>query len=71
MNGLMDKLNRELEIRNFSKKTVKSYLFSVEKFLEFSVNRGLGLNEDAVKDYLQARLKKQNPSTVDPSWCVG
>ena len=64
MNGLIDKLKRELEIRNFSRKTVKSYVYSVEKFLEFSENKRLGLNENSVKDYIQILLKKQNPSTV-------
>jgi len=60
--GLIDKFRRELEIRNFSRQTIKSYVFAVEKFLEFSEDRGL--NENAVKDYIQIILKKQNPSTV-------
>lgn len=62
MNGLLEKLKRELEIRNFSKETVKSYLYSVEKFLEFSKNRGL--NEESVKNYIQINLKNKNPSSV-------
>ena len=62
MNGLIDKLIRELEIKNFSKKTIKSYVYAVEKFLEFSKNKGL--NENSVKDFIQNLLKKQNPSTV-------
>ena len=60
--GLIYKFKRELEIRNFSFRTVKSYMFAVEKFLEFSENRGL--NENTIKDYIQAILKKQKPSTV-------
>lgn len=60
--GLINKFKRELEIRNFSFRTIKSYMFAVEKFLGFSENRGL--NENAVKDYIQTILKKQNPSTV-------
>ena len=60
--GLIDKFKRELEIRNFSPKTIRSYMFAVEKFLEFSKTKGL--NENAVKDYIQTLLKKQNPSTV-------
>jgi len=62
MQGLIDKFKRELEIRNFSKKTIKSYVFAVEKFLEFSENKGL--NENSVKDYLKKTLKTKNPSTV-------
>ncbi|MFH1585526.1 MAG: site-specific tyrosine recombinase/integron integrase [archaeon] len=60
--GLILRLKRELEIRNFSKKTVKSYLYSVKKFLDYSRNRGL--NENIVKDYIQKELKTKNPSSV-------
>jgi len=60
--GLIDKFRRELEIRNFSPKTIRSYMFAVEKFLNFSENKGL--NENVVKNYIQTLLKKQNPSTV-------
>jgi len=60
--GLLLKLKRELEIRNFSKKTVKSYLHSVKQFLDSSINKGL--NENAVKDYIQKELKTKNPSSV-------
>jgi site-specific recombinase XerD len=62
MNGLLLKLKRELEIRNSSKKTVKGYLFSVEKFLNFA--EGKGLNEGIVKDYAQKNLQMKNPSSV-------
>jgi len=62
--GLIDKFRRELEIRNFSRKTIKSYMFAVGKFLEFSENKKTGLNENAVKDYIVFLLEKQNPSTV-------
>jgi len=58
----IEKLKRELEIRNFSRKTKKSYVYSVMKFLEYSKNKDL--NEDAVKNYIQLLVKKQNPSTV-------
>ncbi len=60
--GLIDKLKMELEIRNFSRQTVKSYVFAVEKFLKFSEN--IGLNENSVKRYVQVILKQKNPSTV-------
>jgi len=62
MNGLLIKLQKELEIRNFSKQTVKSYIYSVEKFLEFS--KEIGLNEETVKDYIQKNLKDKNPTSV-------
>jgi len=62
MNGLLLKLKKELEIRNFSKQTVKGYIYSVRKFLEYSKNKGL--NENNVKDYIQKNLKKKNSSSV-------
>jgi len=65
MNEMLDKLKRELEIRNFSKKTIKSYMFSVNKFLCYAENKEL--NEDSIKNYLQILIKKRNPSTVSVS----
>jgi len=62
MNGLLLKLKRELEIRNFSRQTIKGYIYSVEKFLEFSKKKGA--NEDTVKNYIQQNLQKKNPSSV-------
>jgi len=62
MNELLEKLKQELEIRNFSKQTVKGYLYSVEKFLDYSKDKDL--NEELVKDYIQIILKKKNPSSV-------
>ncbi len=62
MNGLLSKLKRELEIRNFSKKTIKGYLFSVEAFLKFAKRKGL--NQNVVKDYIQENLQNKNPSSV-------
>jgi len=62
MKELLEKLKRELEIRNFSKQTVKGYIYSVEKFLEFSKYKGL--NEETVKIYIQKSLENKNPSSV-------
>lgn len=62
MREMIDKLERELEIRNFSKKTIKSYTYFIERFLKYSNDKEL--NEDIVKDYLQILIRKQNPSTV-------
>ncbi len=62
MEGLLTKLKRELEIRNLSKQTIKGYSYSVGRFLEFSSNKGL--NEEAVRNYIQANLENKNPSSV-------
>ncbi|MBI4116165.1 tyrosine-type recombinase/integrase [Candidatus Pacearchaeota archaeon] len=62
MENLLMELRRELEIRNFSRQTVKGYLYSVEKFLEYS--KHTGQSENSVKDYVQIGLKHKNPSSV-------
>src|SRR3989344_8675101 len=62
MQEMLEKLKRELEIRNFSGKTIKSYVYATENFLNYTKNKSL--NEDSLKDYLQVLIKKQNPSTV-------
>ena len=62
MNGLLLKLDKELKVRNFSKKTIKGYLFSVDKFL--CKCQGNGLNENSVRNYVIEELKKKNSSTV-------
>jgi len=60
--ALLEKMKRELEIINSSKKTVKAYLYYVEKFFKYS--EGKGINENVVKDYIQLEIGKKNPSTV-------
>lgn len=62
MNELIERLKRELEIRNYSKKSVKSYIGSVENFLNFAKNKGL--NENSVKEHIQKQIEKKDPSTV-------
>lgn len=62
MDEILNKLKSELEIRNFSKKTLKSYTLSVNRFLQYVKSKEL--NEEIVKDYIQMLIKKQNPSTV-------
>jgi len=62
MDGLLLKLKRELEIRNSSARTVKGYLCSVKKFLDYS--RDKRLNENSVKNYVQKNLQDKNPSSV-------
>ncbi len=60
--ALLSKLTQELEIRNFSKKTLKSYLHCVSKFLNFASDKEL--NESVVKEYSQMQLKRKEPSSV-------
>ncbi len=59
---LLNKLKQEIEIRNFSQKTLRSYLLSVSRFLNYLGDKMPSQQE--VKDYAQIQIKKQNPSTV-------
>ncbi|MFH1918208.1 MAG: site-specific tyrosine recombinase/integron integrase [Nanoarchaeota archaeon] len=65
MQGLLNKLEKELKLRNFSKRTIQSYLYETKNFLEFA--RSKGLNESVLKDYLLKELENKNPSTVSHS----
>lgn len=58
----LKRLRQELEIRNFSKETIKSYLSSVNKFLDYS--NGNEMSQQKVKDYIQSRISNKNPSTI-------
>ncbi len=68
MQEMLKKLERELEIRNYSKESIKNYLFYVKRYLEFCKGEALNLianiNEDSAKDYLQNRKKNRGPSTI-------
>lgn len=59
---LLSRLRQELEIRNFSQKTVKSYLNAVAHFLNQIGEETL--DENTVKDYVQKEIKIKNPSSV-------
>lgn len=58
----LKKLQQEIEIRNFSQKTLKSYANSINKFLNYLKDRNP--SQDKVKNYIQIQIKKQNPSSV-------
>lgn len=60
--GLLNKLEKELKLRNFSKETIRGYLYSVKKFLDYSKKKGI--NAEVLKKYIINCLEKQNPSSV-------
>jgi len=62
MKGLLLKLEKELKLRNYSKETIRSYIYSVENFLKNSKNKGL--NNETLRDYVINNLSLQNPSSV-------
>jgi integrase/recombinase XerD len=62
MQGLLNKLETELKLRNYSYKTIKSYIYETQRFLTYSKDKGL--NEDTIKKYILDRLEKENPTSV-------
>jgi len=62
MDGLLKKLEIELKLRNYSSKTIKSYLYEVKRYLIYSRDRGL--NENSAREYVLSRLEVQNPTSV-------
>ena len=62
MEGLIVKLKEELKLRNYSKKTQKSYVNEIRNFLNFS--KSGGLNDKSVKKYILQKLENRNPSSV-------
>jgi len=69
MHGLLIKLENELKLMNYSRKTRASYLYEIERFLDYSKNKGL--NEKVAKDYILYQLdKNKNPTTVAHSVAI-
>ena len=58
----LEKLKQEIEIRNLSNKTLKSYTNATIGFLKYLGNKNP--SEQEVKNYIQIKIKKLNPSTV-------
>jgi len=62
MNGLLKKLGENLELKNYSEETIKTYLNHIKKYLEFS--EGKGINAKTAKDFILRGLSKNEPSSV-------
>jgi len=69
---MLKKLETELKLRNFSEKTISSYLFHNKKFLEFSNKQPENITQDDIKLYLANLIsdKKQKPSSVNLAVCA-
>lgn len=60
----LKKLNLELKLRNFSQKTVKAYIFHVQKFISKIDKKPQGLNDEEIKEYVSGLLDKEDPLSV-------
>ena len=62
---LLEKLEENLKLKNYSKETQKSYLIHAGKYLEFLKDEEP--NEESVKKYILKKLEKNEPSSVSHS----
>jgi len=64
---LIEKLKTELQIRGFSEKTIKAYVFHNQRFLDFIKKNPDEISEDDVKSYMAYLMaeRKQKPSSVN------
>lgn len=62
MKDLLDKLEKEIKLRGFSKRSVKSYLYETENFLNFANSREI--NKEIFEEYILRKLERKNPSSV-------
>ena len=68
----LSKLETELKIRGFSEKTVSSYLFHNQKFLDFIQKPKEDVDEDDIKSYLAHLIsdKKLKSASVNLAMCT-
>ena len=64
---MLDKLETELKIRGFSKRTVETYLFHNKKFLDFIKKEPQSINENDAKRYIAYLMSelKYKPSSIN------
>ncbi len=61
---MLDKLRTELKLRGFSERTIKTYLFHNQKFLDY-INKDPGqVTQDDIKMYLAELMSKNAASSV-------
>lgn len=66
MQNFLSKTRNELEIRNYSPKTIKSYLYSLKEYFSFKRNRLEELNIENIKRFLLRKQKSNlSPQTIN------
>ncbi len=62
MQELLRELQENLELKNYSKETIKNYLLYVKNFLEFASKKGI--NSESAKRFILKSLKNKEASSV-------
>lgn len=64
--NLFKKTEELLRLRNYSHKTIKSYLFYIKEFLAFAKNNKISSKDEAIKQFLLGKQEKgQSPQTIN------
>lgn len=68
MQSILEKVKNELQLRNYSSKTVKSYLYYIEKYLSFAQKHRLKFKQKAIKAFLlHLHAKNLSSQTINLS----
>lgn len=62
MDVYLEKLKNELKLRNYSPKTIKSYVACVTEYLKFKDNDFNGVDVDCIKRYLLSKINEGKSS---------
>ena len=66
MQTILEKTKTLLKLRNYSSKTVKSYLFFINKYLAFSKKNKFKDKNQAIEAFLLKKLKEnKSPQTIN------
>jgi len=67
MGELKDKMKKDMELRNLSKRTIKTYLHCVKNFARHYGKSPEQMDDNAVRDFLHHLLKEKNASQASIS----
>ena len=66
MQPILEKMLQELELRNYSKKTISCYMKYAKDFLIYVSNNRKDNKEDAIKDFiLDMKNQEKSPQTIN------
>jgi len=66
MKNILDKVEKNLRLRNYSPKTRKAYLFYIRDYIKFSKEAGIKDKQKAIEAFLlNKHEKKQSPQTIN------
>lgn len=66
MENILNKSKRVLKLKNYSTKTLKTYLLYIKEYIRFSKNAGIKNKQKAIEEFLLDKHKRQqSPQTIN------